>query len=197
MCRYRGNIHFPFQVAGLLRALQISHKISRYVYHESFHSLQFLLSVSMSSWASQAHAFHQHVLQRLSWLHHWSIPYVHIRGAISPSEWGPDTQCKPAQVAHWIWWRLFLVAWHCRSVWLLPCQFAADIGGLALSMAKSYWHGALRSTYNTCTHGHLYWKRGGGEKRTGNNSLNFFQVVFTPVVVQSSQPSAAVSRSPR
>ena len=42
MCRYRGNIHIPLQVAGLLHAWQISYKISRYVYHESFHSLQFL-----------------------------------------------------------------------------------------------------------------------------------------------------------
>ena len=30
----------------------------------------------MLSWASQAHAFHQPVCQRLSWLHHWSIPHV-------------------------------------------------------------------------------------------------------------------------
>ena len=37
MCRYWGNIHIPFQVAGLLCAWQISYKISRYVYHESFH----------------------------------------------------------------------------------------------------------------------------------------------------------------
>ena len=35
------------------------------------------------------------------------------------------------------------------------------------------------------------------EKRTGNNSLKFFQVVFTRVGVESSQPSAAESRSPR
>ena len=35
------------------------------------------------------------------------------------------------------------------------------------------------------------------EKRTGNNPLNFFQAVFTRVVVESSQPSAAESRSPR
>ena len=41
MCRYRGNIHIPFQVAGLLHTWQISYKISRYVYHESFHTLQF------------------------------------------------------------------------------------------------------------------------------------------------------------
>ena len=42
MCSYRANIHIPFQVAGLLRAWQISYKISRYVYDESIHSLQFL-----------------------------------------------------------------------------------------------------------------------------------------------------------
>ena len=41
MCRYRGNIHIHFQVAGLLHTWQITYKISRYVYHESFHSLQF------------------------------------------------------------------------------------------------------------------------------------------------------------
>ena len=42
MCSYRANIHIPFQVAGLLRTWQISYKISRYVYDESVHSLQFL-----------------------------------------------------------------------------------------------------------------------------------------------------------
>ena len=40
--KVQGNIHIPLQVAGLLPAWQISYKISRYVYHESFHSLQFL-----------------------------------------------------------------------------------------------------------------------------------------------------------
>ena len=42
MCRYRANIHIPFQVASLLCAWQTSHKISRYVSDESVHSLQFL-----------------------------------------------------------------------------------------------------------------------------------------------------------
>ena len=42
----------------------------------------------------------------------------------------------------------------------LPCRFAADAGGSALSMAKSRWHGALRSAHS-CTHGHVFWKRGG------------------------------------
>ena len=79
----------------------------------------------------------------------------------SPSEWGPDPQCQAAQVDHWTWWWQCLVAWHCRSVWSLPCHFAADAGGLALSMAKSRWHGALHSTHKSCTHGHVFWKRGG------------------------------------
>ena len=35
------------------------------------------------------------------------------------------------------------------------------------------------------------------EERTGSRSLNFFQAVFTRVVVQSSQPPAAESMSPR
>ena len=120
-----------------------------------------LSAASMSSWAFQAHAFPQPVCERLSWLHHWSIPHVHTSGATSPSEWGPDPQCQAAQVAHWTWLWQCLAAWHCRSVWSLPCHSAADVGGLVLSMAKSHWHGALRSAHKSCTHGHVSWKRGG------------------------------------
>ena len=35
------------------------------------------------------------------------------------------------------------------------------------------------------------------EERTGSRSLNFFQAVFTSVVVESSQPPAAESMSPK
>ena len=28
-------------------------------------------------------------------------------------------------------------------------------------MAKSHWHGALCSAHKSCTHGHVFWKRGG------------------------------------
>ena len=108
--------------------------------------------------------FHQPVWQRLFWLHHWSVPHVHSSGAFSPSEWGLDPQCQAAQVAHWIWWWQCLAAWHCRSVWSLPCHFIADIGGLALLMAKSHWHGALRTAHKSCTRGHVSWKRGGGKR---------------------------------
>ena len=90
-----------------------------------------------------------------------SVPHVHTIGVFCPSEWGPDPQCQAAQVAHWTWWWQCLAAWHCRSVWSLPCHFAADAGGLALSVAKSRWHGALRSAHKSCTHGHVFWKKGG------------------------------------
>ena len=53
---------------------------------------------------------------------------------------------------YWTWWWQCLAAWHCRSVWPLPWHFAIDVGGLALSMAKSHWHGALRSAQKNCTH---------------------------------------------
>ena len=75
------------------------------------------------------------VCHRLSWLHPWS---VHTSRAFSPSVWGPDPPWKATQVAYWIWWWQCLVAWHSRSVWSLPCHFAADVGGLALSMVKSH-----------------------------------------------------------
>ena len=162
MCRYRGNIHIPFQVAGLLCALQISYKIYRYVYHESFHSLQFLSIICFHVTLGLPGSIKLYVKGSLD----CTIGAFHVRTsrAISPPEWGTDPQCKLAQVTNWIWWWQCLATWHCISVWSLPCQFAADIGGLALSMAKSYWHGALPSTYNTCTHGHMSWKRGGRKR---------------------------------
>ena len=156
----------PFQIAGLLHAWQISHQISRYIYHEGdSRELPLcnpsLSAASMSFWASQAHAFQQPICQRLSWLHHWRVPHVHTIGVFSPSEWGPDPQCQATQVTHWTWWWQCLAAWHCISVWSLPCHFVADAGSLALSMAKSRWHGALHSTHKSCTHGHVFWNRGG------------------------------------
>ena len=123
----------------------------------------------MSSWASQP------VCQRLSWLHHWSVPHVHTIGVFSPSEWGP--QCQATQVAHWTWWWQCFAVWHCRSVWSSPCRFAEDAGGLASSMAKSRWHGALRSRPRVLKE---RWR----VERTVSRSLNFYQEVFTRVVVE-------------
>ena len=71
---------------------------------ESFHSLQSLsVSCFQSSWASQAHAFHQPVCQRLFWLHRWIILRVHTSGAFSLSVWGSGLQCWAVQVAQWTW----------------------------------------------------------------------------------------------
>ena len=67
----------PFQIAGLLYAWQVSHQISRYVYHKGWYPRASTLcnsslsAASMSSWASQTHAFHQPVCQRLSWPYEW------------------------------------------------------------------------------------------------------------------------------
>ena len=80
-------------------------------------------------------------------LHHWSVPHVHTSGAFSPSEWGPDPQCQAAQVAQWIWWWQCLGAWHCRSVWSLPCHFSAYIGGRltrAVHKATSWKRGGMK-----------------------------------------------------
>ena len=93
----------------------------------------------------------------------FSRALVHTIEVFSPSEWGPDPQCQATQVDHWTWWWQCLAAWHCRSIWSLPCHFAADAGGLALSMVKSRWHGALRSAHKSCTHGHVFYR--GGMKR--------------------------------
>ena len=87
-------------------------------------------------------------------------PYQRV---FSPSGWGPGFQSQAAQVAHLTWWWQCLAAWHHRSVWSFPCHLAADIGGLALSMAKSRWHGAY-CTHKSCTYDHMSWKRGGGKR---------------------------------
>ena len=168
----QGNIHIsgPPSRSWLVVCRADPYQISRYVYHECQYLTSStlcnpsLFAAAMSIQASQARAYHQPVCQRLSWLHHWSFPHDHTSGAFSPSEWGPDAQCQAAQVAHWIWWWQCLAAWHYKSVWSLPCHFAADIGGLALSLAKSHWHEALCSTHKSCTWGHGSWKRGGGKK---------------------------------
>ena len=114
-----------------------------------------------SLWTSKAHAYHQPICQKLSWLHHWSIPHVHSSRTFSPPGWGPGLQCQALQVAQWTWWWQCLVVLHCRSAWSLLCHLAADTGGLALLMAKFHWHGALPSAHKSYTHSHMSWKRGG------------------------------------
>ena len=103
----------------------------------------------------------------------------------SPSEWDPDPQCQAAQAVQWLWWWQYLTVWHCRSVWSLPCHFAADLGGLVLSMARSHWHEALRSAHKSCTRGHVSWKRGGGKRElvaaSWTSSKRFSHVLWLKV----------------
>ena len=63
-------------------------------------------------------------------------------------------------------------------------------------MAKSYRHGALRVAHQLYTRPHVLKERW-QEEGSGSSSLNFFQAVFTRVVIESSQPPAAESMSPR
>ena len=146
----------------------------------------------MSSWASQAHAFHQPVCQRLSWLHHWSVPHVYTIRVFSSSEWGPDPQCQAAQVAHWTWWWQCLAAWHCRSVWSLPSHFAADAGGW-LCQWPSLAGIEHCAPHTRAVHMAMCFEREVAWSENCSSSLNFFQAVFTCVVVESSQPPAAES----
>ena len=73
-----------------------------------------------------------------------------------PSIWGPVPQCQAVQVADLTWWWQCLAAWHCRSVWSLPCHSTA--------VAKSHWHVALCSTHKSCSRDHMSWKRDGGRE---------------------------------
>ena len=67
--------------------------------------------------------------------------------------------------------------------------------GFVTGQVSQAWSIALR------THELYTWpcvlKERWQEERTGFSSLNFFQAVFTCVVVESSQPPAAESMSPR
>ena len=168
MYRYRGNIHISGPPSRYLACCTHgrSHTRSPGISIMRVDSQELPLSAIPLCQLLPCHLGppHQPVCQKLSWLNHWSIPPVHSSGVSSPSEWSPDLQFQAAQVAHWIWWWQYLAAWYCRSLWSLPCHFTADVGGLALSMAKSHWHGALHSAHKSCTHGHMSWKRGGGKR---------------------------------
>ena len=124
-------------------------------------------------------------VKNLSWLHHWRVPHGHTCDAFFPSEWGSDPQCQAAQLAHWTWWWQCLVAWHCRSVWLLSCHSVADTVGLALSMSKSHWHGALHSAHKSYTRGQVSWKRGSRKRELvaalWTSSRQFSQVLWLKV----------------
>ena len=174
MCRYRGNIHInrplpdtgswlAANMADLTPDLQVC--LSWGSIDESFHSLQ---SLSVSCF---------HVILGLPgpcfpstcmWKAVLTAPLEH---STCPYEWSlfsfrmRSRSSMPSRTSS----SLDLVVTVSCSLTLqiclsLPCHFAADAGGSALSMAKSHRHRALGSAHRSCTHGYLSWKRGGGKR---------------------------------
>ena len=187
----------PFQ------AWQISHQISRYVYHEGWYPRASTLcnpslsAASMSSWASHAHAFPQPVCERLCWLHHWSVPHVHPYQRSLLSFRIRSRSSMPSCASS----SLDLVVTMSCCLTLQICLI------IALSFRCRCWrfgfvNGQVSLAWSIvlCTQELYTWpcvlKERWQEERTGCRSLNFFQAFFTHVVVESSQPLAAESMSP-
>ena len=206
MCRYRDNIHISGPLpeswlaacmADLTPDLQL--RLSWGLIAESFHSLQ-SLSVSCfhvilglpdpcfpSTCMSKAVLIAP--LERSPCPYHRSLLSFRMRSRSSmPSR-------TSTFVAHWTWWWQCLATWHCRSVWSLPCHFRCRRWrfGFVNGQVSLAWSIAL------CTQELYTWpcvlKERWCEERTGSRSLNFFQAVFTHVVVEHSQPPAAESMS--
>ena len=158
----------PFQTAGLLHAWQISHQISRYVYHEGWWPRASTLcnpslsTVSMSSWA-----FHHPVCQRLSWLHHWSVPYVHTIGVFSEvlsfrmRSRSSMASCTSSSLDLVVTMSCGLTLQICLIIALSFCcrrwRFGFVNGQVSLA-----WIIVLCT--QSCTQGHMFWKRGGVKK---------------------------------
>ena len=146
----------------------------------------------MSSWASKAHAFYQPVYHRLSCLHHLSVPCPYQRSLVSfrmrsrfskPSHATSSLDLMVTMFCGLILQICLIIAlsFRCRC-----CKFCFVNGQVSLA-----WSIAL---HTQDTWPHVLKERWWGE-RTGSSSLNFFQAVFTRVVVESSQPLAAESMS--
>ena len=60
-----------------------------------------------------------------------------------------------------------------------------DAGRLALSMAKSHWHGALRSVHKSCSQGRVFWTRSGVKRElvadSWTSSRRFSNVLWLEV----------------
>ena len=122
-------------------------------------------------------------------LHHWSVPHVHTSRAFSPSKWGPDPQCKAVDLMVTMSCGLTLqtyliiaLSFHSRH-W----RFGFVNGQVSLA-----WSFALR-TKELYTQPPVLKERW-REERTGSSSLNFFQAVFTPVMIESSQHLSWVAK---
>ena len=163
-CRFRGNIHIPFQEVGSCGNGR-SHISSpgMPIMRASTLCNPSLSTASKSSWASKAHAFHQPVCQRLSWLHHWSVPYVHqwclLSFRMRSRSSMPSRASSSLDLVVTMSCGLTLIdmSHHCPI-----CDFVADTGGLALS--EPHRHGALPTTHKSCTRSLMSWKIGGGKR---------------------------------
>ena len=190
----------PLPIAGLLHTWQISHQMSRYVCHEGWWPRASTLcnsslsAVSMSSWASQAHAFHQPVCQRLSWLHHWSVPHHRSFLSFRMRSRSSMPSCTSSSLDLVVTMSCGLTLQICLIIALsFRCRHWRF--GFANGQVLLAWSIALR-TQELYTRPSVLKERW-REERVGSRSLNVFQVVFTRVVVESSQPPSAESMSPR
>ena len=146
----------------------------------------------MSSLASQVHAFHQTVSQRL---HHWSIPHVNTSGAAFRMRSRSSMPSRTSSSMD------LVVAMSCGLT--LQICLIIDLSfrcrrwrfGFVNGQVSLAWSIVLR-TQELYTRPRVLKERW-REERTGSSSLNFFQAVFIRLVVESSQPPAAESMSGR
>ena len=181
----------------MLRAWQISYQISRYVYHESVHSLQFLSVICF------------HVI-------------LGLPGPCFPSTCMSKAVLTAPMELSTCPFQRSLFSFRMRSRYSMQTRTSSSLDvvvtmswGLTLqicliiapSIRCRHWrfgfvNGQVLLAWSIALYTqHLYtWpsvlKERWWEERTGSNSLNFFEAVFKRVVVESSQPSAAESMSP-
>ena len=183
--------------------MQISHQISRYVYHswgsiaESFHSLQslsvscshviFRLPIPCFPSTCRSKAFLIAPLKHSTWPYQWSLLSFRMRSKSSmPGRANSSLDlvvtmscCLTLQIC------LIIALSFCCRHW----RFGFVNGVVSLA-----WSIVLR-TQELYTWPYVLKERWRKE-RTGSSSLNFFQAVNTRVVVENSQPPAAESMSP-
>ena len=198
MCRYRGNIHIHFQEAGLLCALQISYKISRYVYHESFKSLQFLSVICFHVILGRpGSCFPSTCMSKAPLnapLEHSTCPYQQSHFSSRMRYRSSMQTCTSNSLDLVVTMSCGLTLHICLIIALsIRCRHWRF--GFVNGQVLQAWSIALY-TQHLYTHPRVL-KKSWREKSTSSNSLNFFQVVFTCVVFQSSQPSADESMFPR
>ena len=204
MCRYRGNIHtsplpdswLAARMADLTPDLQVC--LSWGLMAESFHSLQ---SLSVSCFhvilglpgphfpsTCMSKAVLTAPLERSTCPYHRSLLSFRMRSSSSmPSHTSSSLDLVVTMSCGLTLQICLIIAlWFCCRRW----RFGFLNGQVALA-----WSIVLR-TQQLYTQPRVLKERW-REERTGSRSLNFFQAVFTRVVVESSQPPAAESMSPK